>query len=108
MTTTAHRTGGAPDGTEAISNIQTLSRCFTNAAGDLNGDGKAEIIVGTDAGSTAPMVKAFDGSCGSANFLFSVMADEASMTGGVRVAAGDVKGVGHDDIITADVGYLAE
>jgi hypothetical protein len=70
------------------------------ATGDLNGDGKQEIIVGTDVGSTAPMVKVFDGASG--NFLFSVMADDASMHGGVRVAAGDVKGTGHDDIITAD------
>ncbi|HEV3146333.1 MAG TPA: VCBS repeat-containing protein, partial [Gemmataceae bacterium] len=70
------------------------------ATGDLNGDGKAEIIVGTDAGSTAPMVKVFNGTNG--HFEFSVMADDANMHGGVRVAAGDVKGTGHADIITAD------
>jgi len=68
------------------------------AAGNLNGDGKQEIIVGTDVGSTAPMVKVFDGSNG--NFLFSVLVDNGNVHGGLRVAAGDVKGLGHDDIIT--------
>jgi len=33
MSATPHVTGGAPDGTEAIRNIQTLSRSYTNAAG---------------------------------------------------------------------------
>ena len=33
MTATPHLTGGVPDGTEAISGVQTLSRGLTNAAG---------------------------------------------------------------------------
>jgi RHS repeat-associated protein len=35
MTATPHLTGGVPDGTEAISNVQTLSRSLTNAAGQV-------------------------------------------------------------------------
>jgi hypothetical protein len=33
MTATPHLTNGAPDGTEAVSGLQTLSRQYTNAAG---------------------------------------------------------------------------
>ncbi len=35
MTATPHLTNGVPDGTEAISNIQTLTRDYTNAAGQM-------------------------------------------------------------------------
>jgi RHS repeat-associated protein len=35
MSATPHLTGGIPDGTEAIGNIQTLTRDYTNAAGQL-------------------------------------------------------------------------
>jgi YD repeat-containing protein len=35
MSATPHLTNGVPDGTEAISNIQTLTRGYTNAAGQL-------------------------------------------------------------------------
>jgi RHS repeat-associated protein len=35
MTATPHLTGGVPDGTEAISNLQTLSRDYTNSAGQF-------------------------------------------------------------------------
>ncbi|HEV3447791.1 MAG TPA: DUF4214 domain-containing protein [Gemmataceae bacterium] len=35
MTATPHLTGGVPDGTEAVSNVQTLSRQYASAAGQL-------------------------------------------------------------------------
>jgi len=35
MSATPHLTGGVPDGTEVISNLQTLSRAYANAAGQV-------------------------------------------------------------------------
>jgi RHS repeat-associated protein len=70
------------------------------AAGDLLGDGQTEIVVGTDQGSTAPQVNVFSGADG--HLLFSLQADVPTFHGGVRVAAADVSGAGHDDIVTAD------
>src|SRR5207253_2172868 len=67
------------------------------AAGDVNGDGKADIITGADSGGS-PHVRVFDGGNGSE--LRSFLAFDAAFTGGVRVAAGDVNGDGKADIIT--------
>ena len=67
------------------------------AAGDLNADGKADIITG--AGPTGGShVKAFSGADQST--LLSFMAYNTQFTGGVTVAAGDVNGDGKADIIT--------
>ena len=66
------------------------------AAGDVNGDGKADIITG--AGSTSPQVRVFDGSTGDQ--LLSFFAYDQSFTGGVRVAAGDLNGDSFAEIIT--------
>jgi len=67
------------------------------AAGDVNGDGLADIVTGTDAGA-APHVKVFDGRTGSE--LHSFFAYPATFNGGVSVAAGDINGDGTADIIT--------
>ena len=67
------------------------------AAGDVNGDGKADIIVGTDSGAP-PIVRVFDGAQG--NLIRSFFAYSPLFTGGVRVAAGDVNGDGLADIVT--------
>lgn len=68
------------------------------AAGDVNGDGRADIIVGPD-NSAPPLVRMFDGNTGT--MLASFFAYSPLFTGGVRVAAGDVNGDGRADIITA-------
>ncbi len=67
------------------------------AAGDVNGDGRADIIVAPDAGAP-PVVRVFDGNTGA--LLASFLAYGPTFTGGVTVAAGDVNGDGRDDIIT--------
>jgi hypothetical protein len=66
------------------------------AAGDVNGDGRANPVTGADAGA-APHVKVFDGPAGGE--LSSFFAFTPSFTGGVRVATGDVNGDGRADII---------
>ncbi|MCS6849767.1 MAG: FG-GAP-like repeat-containing protein [Gemmataceae bacterium] len=68
------------------------------AAGDINGDGFADIITGADAGG-GPHVQVFSGRDGRQ--LRSFMAYHPRFAGGVRVAAGDVSGDGVADILTA-------
>ncbi len=67
------------------------------AAGDVDGDGYAEIITGAGAGG-GPLVKVFDGR--TRRLLDSFFAFNSSFNGGVRVAVGDVNGDGVPDIIT--------
>jgi len=67
------------------------------AAGDLNGDGRADIITGAGAGG-GPHVEVFSGA--DLSMLASFFAYGAGFTGGVRVAAGDIDRDGHADIIT--------
>jgi hypothetical protein len=68
------------------------------AAGDVNGDGFADIITGKDAGGT-PQVRVFDGL--DSGLIHEFNAYSSGFRGGVRVAAGDINGDGAADIITA-------
>ncbi|MGH7266811.1 MAG: beta strand repeat-containing protein, partial [Candidatus Rokuibacteriota bacterium] len=67
------------------------------AAGDVTGDGRADIITGAGPGSS-PHVKVFDGATGAE--LGGFLAYDPAFTGGVSVAAGDLTGDGRADIIT--------
>jgi hypothetical protein len=67
------------------------------AVGDVNGDGKADVITGTGVGG-GPLVKVWDGATGA--MLSSYYAYASSFRGGVTVAAGDVNGDGRADIVT--------
>jgi FG-GAP-like repeat/FG-GAP repeat len=67
------------------------------AAGDVNGDGFADIITGAGPGG-GPHVKVFSGNGGT--LLYSFFAYDPHFTGGVYVAAGDVNHDGKADIIT--------
>ena len=66
------------------------------AAGDLNGDGKAEIVTGAGAGG-GPHVRVFDA---NGNGLQSFFAYSPTFTGGVTVAVGDTNGDGTNEIVT--------
>jgi hypothetical protein len=77
------------------------------AAGDVNGDGKADILTGPGAGG-GPLVAVFDGPTGNLLRSFNAYSpaslpapgSTASPPGGVRVAAVDVNGDGKADILT--------
>jgi hypothetical protein len=61
------------------------------AAGDINGDGKSDVITGAGNGG-GPHVKAFSGADNGATLLLSFFSYEASFRGGVRVGAADFGG----------------
>jgi hypothetical protein len=67
------------------------------AAGDVNGDGVAEIITGAGAGG-GPHVQVFDGATGT--LVGSFFAYDPGFTGGVRLAVGNVNGTGPGEILT--------
>ena len=67
------------------------------AAGDVDNNGKAEIIASPGWGSV-PVVRVFEGTGG---LLRQFFAYDQGFTGGVHVAAGDADGSGFDRIVTA-------
>jgi len=68
------------------------------ATGDVTGDGVPDLITAPGPGS-APVVKVFDAVSGVE--VMSVMAFEASFTGGVFVSAGDLDGDGRAEIVVS-------
>jgi hypothetical protein len=75
-------------------------------AGDVTGDGVADIITGAGPGGIGGHVKVFDGLTNAE--VRSFFAYSVGFTGGVFVGAGDVNGDGIADIITgADEGSLS-
>ncbi|MFA6271640.1 MAG: FG-GAP-like repeat-containing protein [Patescibacteria group bacterium] len=68
------------------------------AAGDLDGDGRAEIITGTESGG-GPHVRVFDGN-GNLKFSPGFFAYREDLRHGIKVAAGDLDKDGRDEIIT--------
>ncbi|QEL13230.1 PQQ-dependent sugar dehydrogenase [Limnoglobus roseus] len=87
-----------------ISSATVFESTFTGgvfvAAGDLDGDGKAEVIVSPDQGG-GPRVRVFrdgDASVVLADF-FGI--DDVNFRGGARVTAGDLTGDGRADLVVA-------
>lgn len=73
----------------------------TVAAGDVDGDGKADIIAGSGTGMRST-VKVFKGTTGA--LLSTIQPFAAGYTQGVTVGSGDINGDGHADIVVGMAG----
>src|SRR5262245_38371590 len=93
-------TGAALGG--ALGNLTVFTNAESNgvwvAAADVTGDGKADIVVGTN-GNTPPKAKVYSGANGA--LVRTLDLSNLNITGGVRVAAGNVNGDGKSDVIVA-------
>ncbi len=91
--------GDVASGGALIASFVGMAADFTGgvfvSAGDLDNDGRAEVVVG--AGSGGPNVRAFDPRTGQ--LLLSLYAFEGDQSGGVRVTCTDMNQDGYDEII---------
>jgi hypothetical protein len=93
---------GGGTGLFSLDAFDTSPGGVRTAVGDVNGDGIDDLVVGTGPGRPT-LVRVFDGKTHAE--LFSIQPFEASFTGGVYVAVGDVGGDGIADIaVTPDEG----
>ena len=90
------------DGSEILgfnAYADNFGRGITVAACDLDGDGPAEVITGTQYGG-GPQVRVFD-NYGNVKFTNGFFAYAEDFRGGVNVACGDVDNDGVSEIVTA-------
>ncbi len=81
----------------------TFGGGVTVAAGDLDGDGKAEIVTGVGPGG-GPHLRTWKND-GSALHATGVMAGDPNFTGGINVAVGDLTGDGKAEIIVGGFSF---
>ncbi len=91
--------GGGLDGVTATPFGADFAGGIAVAAGDVNGDGRTDVIAGAGAGGE-PMVQVLSGVDGT-TVLHSFLAFDAAFRGGVRVGAADVNHDGRAEILVA-------